>query len=347
MVLIPLIGSFIGPLIWLIPSLAATVLHPDSSATASLATLFPNVKHPHEAAFVSVCMQVMPQGLLGLLICAMLGATLTSMDAGLNKGVGIFVRSFYLPLINPKCPEKKLLIVSKTCTLLFGALVIFFSLLVNRYRTANLFDFVNQVAASLTIPLALPLFFGLFYKKTPSWSAWSTGLVGFVTSIVVNFGLAPHFQQWFGPLSDRERANLLLGVTTFGTLLISGGWFFFTTLFYKLSSLEHLERNEEFFERLRTPVEKEGVEDLQETIYRLLGILCLVYGVFILLLTIIPNNLQGRMCFVFVGGTIFTAGAILYGISRKIEARIKASPLPASHERTLPQPVAASRAPVE
>ena len=33
---------------------------------------------------------------MGLLLCAMLGATVTSMDAALNKGVGVFVRSFYI-----------------------------------------------------------------------------------------------------------------------------------------------------------------------------------------------------------------------------------------------------------
>lgn len=36
--------------------------------------------------------------LLGLLICGIFAATLTTMDAGLNQGAGIFVRNFYLPI---------------------------------------------------------------------------------------------------------------------------------------------------------------------------------------------------------------------------------------------------------
>jgi len=334
MVLIPIIGSLIAPFIWAVPPLAATILHPN------LASEYPNLKQPHEAAFVAICLQVMPQGLMGLLISAMLGATLTNMDAGLNKGVGIFVRCFYLPIIHRNCPEQKLLVVSKLCTIFFGVIIITCALLVNQWRTVNLFDFVNQIAASLTIPLAIPLCFGLFFKRTPAWSAWSTGLVGFVVSLFVNFWLDRHFQDFVGPITPREQTYLLLAATTFGTLFIAGGWFFFTSLFYASSPAEHRERVEEFFHRLRTPVQKEGVEDVQEKIYRLLGLLCLVYGAFILLLTLIPNSFTGRMCFVFCGGIIFGTGAILYLISRRIEKRIELHPQPVdtAPDRTLPHP---------
>ena len=320
MVLIPLIGSFVGPLIWLVPPLAASILHPNLGAE------FPALRQPHEAAFVAMCMQVMPQGMMGLLICAMLGATLTSMDAGLNKTVGIFVRSFYLPVIDPQCPEKKLLFISKLCTLGCGVIVVGCAVIVNRWRTANLFDYVNQIAASLTIPLAYPLLFGLFYKKTPGWSAWSTGLIGAAMGLACNFWLAGHLEGFAGAVSPREKTNLLFGLTLFSTLLVAGSWYFFTTLFYRSASAEYHANVEEFFTRLQTPVDKEGVENVQERIYRLLGILCLIYGAFVLLLIFIPNPLIGRSCFVFCGGAIFTMGAVLYLISRRIERRIAEHP---------------------
>jgi Na+/proline symporter len=321
MVLIPIIGTLVGPLIWVIPALAASILHPN------LAAEFPNLKQPNEAAFVVMCMELMPKGMLGLLICAMLGATLTSMDAGLNKGVGIFIRSFYLPLIDPHCSEKKLLVLSKICTLIFGVIIIGFALLVNQWRTMNLFDFVNQVAASLTIPLAIPLFFGLFYKRTPAWSAWSTGLVGFVVSLFCNFWLGPRLETYFGAMTPREHTYILLAVTTFGTLLTAGGWFFLTSLFYESGSAEHRARVEEFFNRLHTPVEKEATEQVQESVYLLLGMLCLVFGAFILLMIFIPNALNGRIAFIFCGGTIFLMGAILHTVGRRKRAHARAAAL--------------------
>jgi len=316
MVLIPLIGTLIGPLIWFIPPMAATIMHPN------LAAEFPALKQPHEAAFVAVSMDVMPQGLLGLLLSAMLGATVTSMDAGLNKNVGIAIRSLYKPLFNPNASEKHLLVAGKLCTLLFGAVIILLAIYINSIRQTNLFDFVNQLAANLLMPLALPLIFGLFYKRTPGWSAWSTALVAGTASWLLGRYVTPDLvRNWLGrekPLNADEATYLKLAVTTLGgTVIIGSAWYFFTSLFYKSVPAAEKERVETFFTNLHTPVDKHGVEGVQTAIYKLLGGLCMVYGGFILLLTAIPNRFNGRLAFLFCGGVISGVGTILFMISRR------------------------------
>jgi len=316
MVLIPLIGTLIGPIIWFIPSMAATIMHPN------LAAEFPALKQPHEAAFLAVAMDVMPKGLLGLLLSAMLGATVTSMDAGLNKNVGIAIRSLYKPVFKPHASEKHLLVAGKLCTLIFGAIIILFALFINSIRQTNLFDFVNQLAANLLMPLALPLIFGLFYKRTPGWSAWSTALVAGAASWLLGKYLTPQIAQqilgWEKPLTADEATYLKLAVTTLGgTVLAGSAWFFFTSLFYKATPAQEQERIEKFFTNLHTPVDKHGVEGVQTAIYRLLGTLCMVYGAFILLLMAIPNRLTGRLAFLFCGGIMFGVGALLYWISKR------------------------------
>ncbi len=336
MVLIPLIGSLIGPLIWLIPPMAATITQPNLAAEYSY------LKAPHEAAFVAVSMDVLPKGLLGLLLCAMLGATLTSMDAGLNKGVGVFVRSLYLPVFKPDASEKQLLIVSKLATLCFGVLIVTLAVVVSKYRTVGLFDLSNQIAASLIGPLGLPLILGFFYKRTPAWSAWSTAVVAFVVAWGVKFYLTPAHYQWLlgaaHPLSDHELTDMLLAATVFGTVIVGGAWFFFTGLFYKSSPPKYRQQVDEFFARMSTPVEKHGVADLQQMVYRRLGTLCLVFGAFVLLLMLIPNGFQGRMCFLFVGGTITGIGAVLYTLSKRIEEHITEVPelVSTASDRTMP-----------
>ncbi len=310
MVLIPLIGTLIGPLIWFIPSMAATILHPN------LAADYPNLKQPHEAAFLSVAMDVMPHGLLGLLLSAMLGATVTSMDAGLNKNVGIAIRSLYKPVFKPDASEKHLLVAGKICTLIFGAIIILVALKVNELRATNLFDFVNQLASYLFMPLALPLIFGLFYQRTPGWSAWSTGVVAGLASWLLGKYVTPEvFQQWMGwttPLNGDERTYLKLAITTLGgTVIIGSAWYFFTSLFYKAAPAAEQERVAKFFENLRTPVDDKPTEGVQTAIYKLLGALCMVYGGFILLLMAIPNKSSGRLQFLFCGGVMFGVGALL------------------------------------
>lgn len=321
MVLIPLIGTLIGPLIWFIPSMAATILHPN------LAADYPNLKQPHEAAFLSVAMDVMPQGLLGLLLSAMLGATVTSMDAGLNKNVGIAIRSLYKPLFNPNASEKHLLIAGKICTLIFGAIIILIAIKINEFRETNLFDFLNQLAANLLIPLALPLVFGLYFKRTPGWSAWSTGLVAGLASWLIGKYVTPELaQQWMGwstPLSNDERVYLKLATTTIGgTIIVGSVWYFFTSLFYKAAPAGEQERIETFFKNLRTPIAEQKSGDVQTSIYKLLGALCMVYGGFILLLMAIPNNGSGRLQFLFCGGVMFVVGWILFRKSKRSENEI-------------------------
>lgn len=327
MVLIPLVGTIIGPMIWIIPPMVARITHPD------LAHEYAGLVQPSEAAFVAVCRDVMPQGLIALLICAMFGATLTSMDAGLNKGVGVFVRNFYKPMVNPHCSEKKLLIVGKICTAVFGAIIVGNALLVNRYRSSGLFDLMNQLAASLALPLMIPLFLGLFFKRTPGWSGWSTALAGFAGSLFVKFYVGPEWcMRLVGvnhTLSVREKTDFLLFATVLVNVAVCMSWFFGTSIFYRSSSALHQERIETFFEHLRTPINSvaEKLENYDGIMYRMIGNLCLVYGAFVLILAAIPNSTRGRLCFIFCGGVIFGMGVVLTTLGRRNAAAIATSPV--------------------
>jgi SSS family solute:Na+ symporter len=342
MVLIPLLGSLLGPLIFLVPPLVAAVTHPN------LAAEFPGLKQPHEAAFVAVAHDVMPVGMLGLLVCAMLGATLTSMDAGLNKGVGVFVRSFYGPMIAPKANEKHLLVVSKMSTLTFGAIVVLISIEVNKLRTIGLFDLTNLLAATLLMPMALPLIYGLFFKRTPAWSAWSTAIVGFIVAYLGNEYLTASAVQkmlgWSTSLSDHETVDLRLAVVTLSTVVFGTGWYFFTALFFSSSSKEYQEQVNEFFHDLATPIDEraEGIVSRDEVIYRMIGQLCLAFGSFVeLLALIVPNPLGGRLCFVFCGGCILTMGIVLYRLSlRPSAAVIPVSDDPTNQDKSAPDVIA-------
>ncbi len=333
MVVIPLIGGIVGPLLWIIPPLAATIMFPD------LASVFPNLSKPTEGAFVAVAMKVMPVGLIGLLLCAMFGATLTQMDAAVNKYVGVFVRSFYRPVLRPDAPEKHLLYVGKICTLVFGGIIIGLSVLINTYRATDVFTLLNQVMVSVGLPLTIPVFLGLFYKRTPMWSGWATALGGFAFSAWANFVFkaqveSPDFllrlpgvvREVLGnpsnALSGAEQADLLLAVTAIGTVLVTFVIFFGSAPFYEKAPAKDHARIDGFFEKLRTPLgASEDAQMSDEPVYRLLGVLCLIYGAFILLLMLIPNSLGGRLCFLFVGATVGFAGAVLYSIAKKKRAQ--------------------------
>jgi hypothetical protein len=80
-------------------------------------------------------------------------------------------------------------------------------------------------------------------------------------------------------ISAPEQNDLLLIITALSTSLVGIVSFFGSSLFFRFSSKEHFARVDEFFARLRTPVDaKVGAGERNEVLYRLLGLLCITYG---------------------------------------------------------------------
>lgn len=334
MLLIPALGTLIGPLFWIVPPMAAAVLHPD------LGSEYAQLPFPHEAAFLATARDVLPHGMLGLLICCIFAASLTDMGAVLNWGAGLLLRNFYLPVINPQCSEKKLMRLSRLAALGLGGVLIVFALVISRYRSLGLFDLLNQVGTSLLMPLAIPAFLGLFYKRTPPWSAWTTAVLGLLISLAVSPKPVAMIVEWFtgtrpdlvfitpamlswlpgfgGPYSGEEQTQF--GIIA--TVALVGGacvaWFFFTTLFYEKCTPEFKSSVEEFFARARTPLlenpQTATVENRQYPVA--IGQLCMIYGAFIMLLVFIPNSLTGRLCYAGCGGAMLGLGFLIARIYR-------------------------------
>jgi solute:Na+ symporter, SSS family len=320
MMIFPLFGTLIGPLMWMIPPLVAAAIY----SPEQIHNIFPNLgKHPEEGAFLLTAHDVLPKGMLGLLIAGIFGATLSNLDASVNQGVGILVRNFYLPVLNPTCPEKKLLIISKFCTGMFGVIIIGTGLVVSRLRTLPLFDLLNQLGVSLWLPLAIPMCLGLFYKRTPAWSSWTTVLIGLTMSFVVKFRTTPEMFAWIpglhGPFKPEEATQFYLFATVAIVSLTCIAWFFFTSLFYERSSPEYKARVDEFFNNLKTPVGDLTGEQVKENhkVVGAIGTLCMVFGSFVLLLLLAPNAAEKRFAFLFCGGTIFFVGWLLRRVSKR------------------------------
>ncbi len=328
MVLIPIIGLLLAPVLWLLPAMTAIITHPNLHAE------FPKLQHPSEAAYVAVCLDTMPRGLIGLLVSGIFAATITSMDAVLNQGVGVLVRNFYLPIMNPQCGERRLLVVSKVLTLVFGALITAVGLVLSTMHLTGLFDLTNQLAASLTLPLTLPLVYGLFYLRTPGWAAWSTALVSLAAALALKIESGPLLRLLFPLLARQHNANAqadgLFILTTVGVILIGTAWFFLTGLFYRASSPEHQARIEKLRANLRTPVDPhvECISDHRPHLYLILGRLSTAYGVAVMLFAFIPNPISGRVSFIFCGGVLLVVGLLLLKSRRRLRRTIRAVETP-------------------
>lgn len=311
--------SYLGPIIWFIPPLAAAILFPD------LGAMFPDLKNPDEAAYIAVAIAYLPQGMMGLMICAMLGATVSCMDTGLNRNAGIFVRNFYLPVLRPKAGEKELMRASRITTMCLGALIILSALNISKLQNVGIFEIVQWIGSMVGFPMTIPLALVVFTRRAAPWAAWTTTLVGFATSLTI----AKFFNvDWLAGYLDREildaeRNYWIASIGIFANLITCSSWFFLSMLYWKRIPEKRRQEIEAFNTRMRTPIKTEESES-KTTDYkqaRLMGRVAMSFGAFILLLILIPNPPSGRIAFLFCGGVVFGVGLLLRRTSRRQEAR--------------------------
>lgn len=310
-------GLFVvGIFIWFIPPMVARIVHPD------LYALFPTLKNPEEAAFIAIARDVMPVGMMGLLVSGIFAATMSSMDAGLNKNAGYFIKNFYQPILRPHASDADLLRAGKITTAILGLSVILVGLKLSELKGISLFLMTQRLGILIGTPILVPLVLGLIVRRTPPWSAWSTVLVGFLCSLVISRFLTPEWAApLFGynpPLDDQTKEYWRQSIELLGNITIGSAWFLGSTFFWRGSSPEYKANVSEFFTRLNRPVDfaqEEGADsDARQS--SAVGWLCLAYGSFVLLLALIPNPIIGRLAFIGCGSLVILIGAALLRSSR-------------------------------
>ena len=300
-----------GPLIWFMPSWFV------AGQNVDLSTVYPEQgKKAADFAYLYFVEKYMPVGMVGLLIAAMFAATMSSMDSGLNRNSGIFVKNFYQVILRPKATEKELVFVSKLTSTFFGIAIILIALFINSLKGLSLFDTMMYVGALIGFPMTIPAFLGFFIKKTPDWAGWGTLIVGGLVSYLVGFQLTPEFlQNLFGleELTSREWNDSKVAFGLCSHVIFTGGFFLLTTLFYKPLTESRQRDVDQFFNNLATPLVAEGSEQkvLDNKQRKMLGTLIAIAGVGVMGMCIIPNELWGRSVFLLCGGIVLGVGLLL------------------------------------
>ncbi|TEW48530.1 sodium:solute symporter family transporter [Psychromonas algicola] len=301
-----------GPLIWFLPSWYL------ASTGVELAAIYPEAgKKAADYAYLYFVQEYMPVGMVGLLISAMFAATMSSMDSGLNRNSGIFVKNFYQVVLRPKATEKELVTCSKVTSTVFGLVIIFVALFINSLKGLSLFDVMMNVGALISFPMTVPAFCGFFIRKTPDWAAWATLIVGAAVSYYVGLVIsAQDIQNWFGletALTGREWKDLKVGLGLLGHIVITGGFFCSTMLFYKPLSAEREKDVDTFFNNLATPLRNESSAQavLDNKQRKMLGMLIASAGAGIMAMFFLPNAFVPSLVFVLCGGIVLGVGLLL------------------------------------
>jgi solute:Na+ symporter, SSS family len=314
----------IGPAVWFIPPMVARITSPDLHA------VFPNVPNAQETAYFAIAKETMPIGMLGLLLSGIFAATMGQMDSGLNRNAGYFIKNFYQVILRPHAREKELLLAGKISTVIFGVMIILSSLWFAQHKDTPLFTLMQRFSIWVGLPVAVPLIWGMFIRRAPSWAGWTSVLIGLTSSYLTWKFLDP---KWLGnvagfSLNNVEADYWVQGISAVVNVVVGSAWFLITPLLAgRDRPAPELERVDRFFTEMRTPVDFEreqgpGSDNMQA---KIMGMLCLIYGGFITLLALIPNPLSGRIAFIFCGAVMFGVGLMLHRASQFEESRKEAA----------------------
>ncbi|KGY13183.1 transporter [Vibrio tubiashii] len=240
---------FVGaPILWFMPAWFV------ASQPVDLFTVYPALEqNSNNAAYLYYIQHYMPQGLLGLVMVALVAATIAPLSSAHNRNAGIVVKSLYQVWFKPNASGREQLMIGKIATLLSGALATGTALLLASIESYSLFELMIMFAAFIQMPVNIPSLLALITLKTPNWSGWATVIVGCLVSLFMLFIFDPN---WLSstPLTSRESKDLTVVATLTVHLIVTGGFFLLTRLFYAREPMSVLQSRAVLNEKLATQV---------------------------------------------------------------------------------------------
>lgn len=164
---------FVGPPIFFFPAMAARVFLPGIPETEM------------NGVYAILCREVLPVGMIGMVIAAMFSATMSSLAGNFNAAAAVVTNELYLKFAkNPSASAK--MVAARIATIAVGGLVVALTFVMQYAQGADdLFNLSNKVFGVFLPPIAIPMLCGVFVRGFSKRS----GICGLVGGIVVGLAI--------------------------------------------------------------------------------------------------------------------------------------------------------------
>jgi len=253
----------VGAFIWFVPPLAMRVLHPD------LASVWPGLANPHEAAYAVASLTLLPHGLVGIMLAAMFSASMASLSGMFNVHAAVISKDIYQRISRRRLGEHELLVAGWVATFGVGACVTALAMGMAA-RGQSIFAVMLTFNTVLSLSYGPPALLGLVVKRTPAWS----GLLSFA----VGLGLGC-YGAFVGNWSLVRSVVIIVPASCA---------IFLASALLDRDQPARKARRDAFFARLATPIdvarELQGVADPTPVVFRFLSRTTAGVGILSLLL---------------------------------------------------------------
>ncbi|HEU4554593.1 MAG TPA: sodium:solute symporter family protein [Chitinophaga sp.] len=161
----------VSPFIWMLPPMLYRVINP------SLTGLQP------EGAYMMLCQQVLPAGLIGLVLSGMISASASKANTTINIMAVVFAHDVYKKVFNRHATEKTLVRAARFFTVLFGAITIAIAMMVP--MIGGIVEMVLSTASIAGGALFAPIIWTLYSRRQTATSVISASLCALVVSLAL------------------------------------------------------------------------------------------------------------------------------------------------------------------
>ncbi len=207
--------------------------------------------------YVAMALELLPVGMMGIVITAMIAATMSSLSSEYNVLASVATRDIYSRLFKRDANERHLLAVGKLFTILIGLVIMGVGVIVVLYPDTPLFSMMVTIFGVAVAPMMLPLLGGLVFPQLTLRGA----TFGFVVGLIVGFSTLGIQTMYLPTLDgiDPEWITFQFGayaifINVGTTILAMAAW----TLIETKNPAE-TSRIDAFFARMRTPLSADEI----------------------------------------------------------------------------------------
>jgi SSS family transporter len=166
--------NFVGAPLMLLPGMLARHFLPDLASTGESAN-----------AYVLLLVKLLPEGLVGIILAAMLSATMAAVSSDFNAIASVLTEDVYHRLLNSAALPRQLFQVGRVLTLTLGVLTTVLGLWIAVSHRETLFNLMVTVFGIFTAPTLLPLLVGLVSRKATARGALTGFVAGLATGLIM------------------------------------------------------------------------------------------------------------------------------------------------------------------
>lgn len=162
--------------------------------------LYPSLEKP-DAIFPTLVQGLLPQGLVGLVIAALMAAVMSHVSGALNSSTTIACVDIYLPYINRKATERQAVLFGRIVGIVVLLMGVIWARVLVSHSEKPIFLYLLNAYGYFTPGISTMFLVGIFWKRTTH--------AGAVTAALVSIPLAWAIEVAFPGISFMNRTGIV------------------------------------------------------------------------------------------------------------------------------------------